>query len=150
MAADRRLEHGRHQLEVGDLDGDSRPDLAVVGNRNVRVLHNRADGWTETTPSVPGANGYAGIEIADVTGDGRADLSAVYGYNAPDSGLAVWKQTDGGDLTAPAVEPLNNSPEPLEAADLNGDGRQDLVTVHLGWNYLSLFEQQADGTLAPG
>ncbi|GAA2490254.1 S8 family serine peptidase [Terrabacter carboxydivorans] len=141
---------GGTQLRVGDLDGDSRPDLAVVGTTGVRVLHHRADGWTETTLSMPAANSYAaGIEIADVTGDGRADLSAVYGTNAPAAGLAVWRQTDGGDLAAPTVAPLNNSPTPLEAADMNGDGLQDLVTVHLGYNFLSLFEQQADGTLAP-
>ena len=140
---------GGNELEVGDLDGDGRPDLAIESGQAIRVLHNRQAGWSETSHNVAQVWFYAGIEVADVDGDGRSDLAAVFGGNIPDSRMAIWKQGPDGTLGTPTVVPVGHIPRPLEAADLNGDGREDLVTVHAGWNYLSLFEQTSDGTLAP-
>jgi hypothetical protein len=39
-------------------------------------------------------------------------------------------------------------PQPVRAADIDGDGRNDAVMVHSGWELVSTLVQRADGTLA--
>ena len=83
-----------------------------------------------------GANDHlrSGIGVGDVTGDGRNDVVASYGGNRPSSILAVFAQTRGGTLAAPVAYPSYDIPEPVEVADLDLDGRADVVTLHGGWN----------------
>jgi hypothetical protein len=45
--------------------------------------------------------------------------------------------------------PSYDIPEPVRVADVNGDGRLDVVVAHGGWNALGAYLQQPDGTLAP-
>src|SRR5262249_7681346 len=77
-------------LAAADLNGDGKPDLAVIGGNTLQVLMNHGDG-TFAAPV-----GYAGwgdaIAAADLNGDGRLDL-ALAGSPVPN------------DVPAPAVVP---------------------------------------------
>jgi type VII secretion-associated serine protease mycosin len=141
---------GTGEVEVGDVDGDGRPDVAAIGNNKaVRVYHHTDGGWNPTDHTV--VTGYwtsvSGIEVADVTGDGRADVMATIGGNRPGAMVNVFVQNASGGLNAPAVYATVDIPEPVEAADMNGDSRTDVVTAHGGWNTLSVLPQLANGTL---
>src|SRR5262249_41918313 len=57
-------------------------------------------------------------------------------------------QTATGGLAAPETYATQDSPDAIEAMDLDGDGRLDLVTVHGGHRWLSALIQQPSGTLA--
>jgi subtilisin family serine protease len=137
------------EVEVGDVDSDGRPDVVTFTGTRVRVYHRGDAGWnrTEHESVREGFAGIEGVEVADVSGDGRTDVVASIGGNYPTSRLNVFRQNADGTLTAPDVYQTRDMPEPIEAADLDGDGRTDLVTVHGGHRLLSSLTQRPDGTL---
>jgi hypothetical protein len=57
----------------------------------------------------------------------------------------VYAQTAGGDLAAPATYLTKNGAESVESADLDGDGRLELVVVHGGWSRLTALRVDTDG-----
>lgn len=132
---------------VGDLDGDGRPDAVGFRGYYVTVYRNLGEYWRREVPLVRNAS-VNSVEVADVTADGRADLLVTEGGNRPASQLVVFPQTDAGTLAAPTAHPVMDIPQPVRAADIDGDGRNDVVTVHGGWQFVSTLLQRADGTLA--
>ena len=88
-----------------------------------------------------------GVGVGDVTGDGRNDVVVSYGGNRPGSSIGVFAQTASGTLAPLVSYPSYDIPEPVEVADVNGDGRADVVTLHGGWNEAGVYLQQANGTL---
>ena len=122
------------------MSGDGRDDIVVMSGQglvpNLQVLTQLAGGGfaAPAASSVPAAPLTQGIGVGDVTGDGRIDVVASYGGNRPSSGLAVFAQTAGGTLAAAVTYPSGDIPEPVEVADVTGDGRADVIVAHGGWN----------------
>jgi Domain of unknown function DUF11/FG-GAP-like repeat len=146
---------GYDDLEVGDVTGDGRDDIVVMSGQlyatpNVSVLAQLAGGGFGAAASYSiGTNILSsGIGIGDVTGDGRNDVVASYGGNKPSSNIAVFAQTSGGSLAAPVSYPSYDIPEPVEVADLDRDGRKDVLTVHGGWLAAGVYRATAGGGLA--
>jgi fibronectin type III domain protein/VCBS repeat protein len=147
---------GYDDLEVGDVTGDGRDDLIVMSgqlyaNPNLSVLAQLAGGgFGPATEYRIGTNILTqGIGLGDVTGDGRTDVVASYGGNRPSSYVAVFAQTAAGALAPPVSYPSYDIPEPVEVADLDGDARPEVVTVHGGWQRVGVYGGLSDGTLAP-
>lgn len=149
---------GAASLAAGDINGDGIPDIvyADVGDDGypdaVYVRMGRADGqldppvrlnlstYFQATPTrrCP----ITALAIGDLTGDGRADV-AVGSWNC---GVLVVRQTASG-----ALEPgqfIEELIQVLRIADLNGDGRFDLVGVQDYWNKAFVWLQNTDGVLA--
>ena len=146
---------GYEDLEVGDVSGDGRDDLVVMSGQgyavpNVSVLQALSTGgFGPAAEYRVGTNvNTSGIGVGDVTGDGRKDVVASYGGNRPTSFVAVFAQTATGTLAAPVSYPSYDIPEPVEVADLDRDGRSDVVTLHGGWNRAGVYRGQGGGTLA--
>ena len=79
-------------LKIGDLDGDKRPDLAMLGRQEIAIFRQQADG-TLAPPerlALADENCY-GLEFVDVNSDGRPDL--VYLANGNRDVLRVRLQT---------------------------------------------------------
>src|SRR5207302_511318 len=93
-------------------------------------------------------SGY-GVEVADVTSDGRLDVIISLDNNEPASLINVFAQDRSGKLSRPAVYDSNEIPEPVEAMDMNGDGRMDIVTANGGWQSVSVTLQDPEGTIGP-
>ncbi len=145
---------GYDDLEVGDVTGDARDDLVVMSGQglspNLSVLAQLPGGGfgAASEYSVEENELTHGIALGDVTGDGRTDVVASNGGNRPNSHLAVFPQTVSGTLAPPISYASYDIPEPVEVADFDLDGREDVVTVHGGWNRAGLYRQQSDGGLA--
>jgi uncharacterized repeat protein (TIGR01451 family) len=150
------VDHWQGEVEVGDVNSDGRDDVVVLGADavqfyTVKVLLQSPSGTLDppVTYDVPGTHATKGAAVADVTGDGRHDVVVSYGGNLPSSHIAVFPQNAGGTLDPPVSYPSSDIPQPVEAADVNGDGRNDVVTVHGGWRSVGLYLQNASGGLAP-
>ena len=145
---------GYDDLEVDDVSGDGLDDLVVMSGQsfdaNISVLRQLAGGGFGPAAEyrVGTSTLTSGIGVGDVTGDGRNDVVASYGGNKPSSFVAVFAQTADGVLAAPVSYASYDIPEPVDVADLDLDGRADVVTLHGGWNAAGVYRQRADGTLA--
>src|SRR5579884_4054790 len=129
---------------VGDVNGDGRADLVFVGqdwdadaagpNLSIREFLSIGNG-TFIARSEHFSDGPAVLStpplIADVNGDGRSDL--IFRFFDPSRGLVVRTalgQPDGS--FAPTTESVLGDGSvvldyPTLAADVNGDGRADLI-----------------------
>jgi hypothetical protein len=139
------------EMELGDVTGDGRMDIVTFAGKRVQVVAQQPDGTFGLGPAYTAVVGYwpnaDGLEVADVTDDGLDDAIVTIGGNSPGSLLNVFAQNDGGTFDDPVVYPSYDIPETVDAADLNGDGRADVVTLHGGWDEAGVYLQQLDGSL---
>ena len=142
------------EVEVGDVNGDGRMD--VVGTTQPRSMHvfpQNVDGTFGPSQDYEvlddGEPTPAGIEAADVTGDGRTDVVVSLGGNVPYAMINVFAQRPDGTLGSPLAYHTRDIPESVEAADLTGDGRNDVVSANGGWGSISVNLQEPDGAMAP-
>jgi hypothetical protein len=145
------VQHGGFgDLEVADVTGDRRDDLVVMSGAglepNISVLAQLPSGGFGP-PAEYGLSTRVsthGIGVGDVTGDGRKDVVASSGLNG--AHLSVFAQTAAGTLAAPVTYPSYDFPGPVEVADMNRDGRLDVVTLHS--SRVGFYFQRKNGTLA--
>lgn len=134
--------------EIGDVNGDGRPDI-VQAARLAVITHLRTDdGWSKTAhPTGETWWHVSGIEVADVTGDDRRDVVATISGNPPDSKALVFAQQADGTLAQPVSYLTPDSPGSAESGDITGDGRLDVVLAHGGFTTMSVLPQKTDGKL---
>lgn len=134
FSASRRTLHTKphpHAVAVGDFDRDGKPDIAVDswGEDRITLLFGK-DGWRGPgTPLAIGTRPYYTLAAADVDGDGNLDLvTPNWGKGTVSILLGDGK---GGFAHAPG-SPFPAGPTPFAAAvaDLNGDGRPDVVVAN--------------------
>jgi hypothetical protein len=145
---------GYDDLEIGDVVRDGRDDIVVMSGQlfaapNISVLEQRSNGVFAAPAEylVADQTNTNGIGVGDVTGDGRVDVVAAYGGNVPSARLAVLAQRTNGRLAAPISYPSYDIPTPVEVADVDRDGRGDVITLHAGWLQAGVYLGEASGTL---
>ena len=128
---------GRTASAFGDIDGDGRVD-AVVAHRGsdeqdqpARVLILRGDGsggFKEMAQAPIGAPGPFSILLADLNADRHLDLAITHSHR---NSLSVLLNDGRGALTRAAGSPFDIRTEAfgLIAADVDGDGRADLIAA---------------------
>jgi hypothetical protein len=114
-------------MEVGEFTGDDRPDIVFFGEpRELVILPGRREGGfgSPVAMRAPEGNPRPGaLAVGDFNSDGRQDV-ALLGENV----LLLFLQKEGGGLSKP-LRHVHNVPRTLLMlpADLNGDGRDDLI-----------------------
>ncbi len=136
-------------LALADLDGDGRLDLALTARQSRGLSWWRGDGTGAFADpvSLPGVEecpfAFASVAVADVVGGGAPDLVAATGC-----GVRVWRG-EGRGVFAPGVDHrLEGVPLRTVAADMDGDGRRDLVSVRASPAGVSLLLNRGGGAFA--
>jgi hypothetical protein len=142
-------------IAVGDADGDGHVDLAAsnsAGN-DVSVFQQVGGASYAITPAdlVLGdaitSTNPGGIAVVDLDGDGDLDIVTA---NEGGNSLSIFEQLSPsifGSSPAQVLGSATDTPGPraVAAADLDGDGRMDLVSANRAGGTLAIFHQLGSG-----
>jgi hypothetical protein len=141
-------------IAVADVNGDGRLDLltANYGSNSAGVLLGNGNGTFQAAVAfATGATGGApvGIAVTDITGDGKLDLITAnsFGYN-----ISVFAGTGTGTFQTPVNYALGPTAVPLDVtvADLNADGRPEVLVASAGSNTVTVLTGLGGGNFQPG
>lgn len=113
-------------VDVGDVNGDGRPDVVVGLDRHgIQVFHGQPDG-TLGAPTFTAHEDSTRVRVGQLDKDGRADVAGI-GWGSDT--VTVFSDTGAG-LAASGTYPVHHDGwDDLELGDVNGDGNQDLVVM---------------------
>jgi hypothetical protein len=133
-------------LITADLNGDGHVDLVA----DDRILFGLGDGRFTAGPML--AAGYRPLAVAasDLDGDGRPDvvIADAGDFAALTGAVAVFLNAGAGSFLPAGRLEAGQSPVAVLLADLDGDGRTDLISADAWSTELRLFKGQGDGTFA--
>lgn len=142
--------NGPFALFASDLDGDKDVDLATadMGDNTITILTNQGGKNFAKKGSYPLTGTPYAINGADMDGDGDIDLVVGHvkltGKSNP-SAVTVFENQGPGSFKPLDPCPVSLEPRSILTADLNGDGRPDIVTANKGGAGVSLLFNRGEG-----
>ncbi|HYC90508.1 MAG TPA: VCBS repeat-containing protein [Thermoanaerobaculia bacterium] len=132
-------------LVIADFNGDGRNDVAAAEGEyctscRVLVFLQTAEGTLAEPLVFPGPGNARAIRAGHFNDDGRLDLVVAAGR------LFVLLQQPDGSFAAGKLVDEQRGAADFDTADLNGDGRTDIVGMPWGSETMNVYEQQAGGT----
>lgn len=113
-------------LATGDLNGDGRKDLVLLGENNIYFLPQLPDHTLGEPQKIPFSGTVKAVQVLDIDGDGRDDLLLV-NWDSP-SPFRFRLQNSGGELGPEIYFEL----PPIRAYladDLEGNHKTEIVTI---------------------
>lgn len=128
---------------VGHVDDDAFADV-VVGRTNGIVLYRGGAQGLSTIISTAVQTLVSAVAIGDVDGDGLADIAYV-----ADGFLGYLPGAGAGAFFEPRMAPVSNPSEGFTLADVDGDGKHDLIVGNGSPNQIEVRLGMTAGLAAP-
>src|SRR5262245_55716900 len=134
LSAEAAVGRSPREIALADFNNDGCGDFAVVNRDSYDVsilLGCGADavGFQKLDQTYPVDGEVAGLLLVDLNGDGRADVLQLHRAS---SEISVRLSGTNGQLSVPVFFSTGTQPNGFETADVNGDGKLDVVTANLG------------------
>jgi hypothetical protein len=149
----RRIEKtgtGPAYLAIGDFNEDGNLDIAAANDNdrgNISILFGNGDGTFQPYVDIQIGRQPGPILAADVNNDGRLDL-VVGDFDFVSGSIFVLLGKGDGTFQSPLETPIGLGPNGLVAADLDGDGNQDLVFSSYSNHSISVLKGHGDGSFS--
>ncbi len=127
-----------NDMVVGDFNGDGKPDVMVTGTPYstgtgaIYLLPGNGDGTLQAAVQVDTPPQAYGIAAGDFNGDGKLDFAVTNTSNGSANtagAVLVYLNQGGSTFAKPVSYTANMFPGPIVAADVNKDGKLDLVVA---------------------
>lgn len=136
-------------IDVGDLNHDSRLDVAIGFADSLGILYQNSQGTLNPMVTYYSGNSVDGLKTGDLNHDGLRDV-AVCHWNG--NFIRVFLQTPGGSFTSTTYAIPSGGYDEIDVGDVTGDNLDDVVFMR-GQGYanenIAVFEQSPSGTLLP-
>lgn len=134
-------------MSVGDFNGDSKPDLAVVnGTHNLSILLGNGSGAFGTPSSIlisqPGS-----VTAAEVTGDNKMDLIVTSGTTS--GNVHILAGNGAGGFALRAKYTVGIAPTQVVTADFDGDDKVDLAASNGSFSSVAIMLGDGVGGFSP-
>lgn len=137
---------------IGDFNHDGKLDIAIAtfnfsqggnGSSGLQVSFGDGKGNFPTSGTALDTNSNY-MAAGDYNGDGKADLASLDG-----STFEILIGKGDGTFASPVPYSVGLNPVFVLQADLNGDGKKDIIVVNQGGNDVSVLLGKGDGTFMP-
>ncbi len=142
---------GPQYIAIGDINGDSKPELVVAcfGSRGISALRNtstpgslNSSSFAAQTPLVTDGDFFA-LALGDANGDGIADIiSPKLGYFSQNT-LVIWTNPLNSSISRTVSFPINGYLIGSYVVDLDGDGGPELGTLSASDNRINFLKLSA-------
>ncbi|MCW3463933.1 IPT/TIG domain-containing protein [Chitinophaga nivalis] len=138
-----RIDGGSSEVLLKDMDGDNKPDLIFLFNKEVGIFKNNSRpgkiAFTDRITAHIGRNaGF--LTVADFDGDNLLDVAV------GNEGITLFKNTSSnGQISLATGVFIKEYIAGITSGDLNGDGKPDLIGINYAYtkHRLSIYKNNA-------
>ena len=148
---------GSTSLAAGDFTNNGKMDFIATNDNGVTVFLGGGNGTFQQGEQLSASSsGLIGAVVADFNGDGNLDFAVVDSLGGTSANALVYLGNGNGTFQSPRTVTVGSSPMSLQALDVNGDGKPDLVVTNLGTYFsttdpgsVAVLLGNGDGTFKP-